>query len=42
MLAPGVGEIVARLVAGQATATDKIILEEFAPYRKFEGEEALK
>ena len=42
MLAPGVGELVARLVAGQTTETDRLILKEFAPDRSFEGEEALK
>ena len=42
MLAPGVAELAARLVAGQTTADDEIILDEFSPYRKFEGEEALK
>jgi sarcosine oxidase subunit beta len=42
MLAPGVAELAARLVAGQTTADDKIILDEFSPYRKFEGDEALK
>jgi sarcosine oxidase subunit beta len=42
MLAPGVAELAARLVAGQTTADDKIILDEFSPYRKFEKDEALK
>lgn len=42
MLAPGVAELAARMVAGQTTADDEIIMEEFSPYRKFEGEEALK
>ena len=42
MLAPGVAELAARMVAGQTTADDAIIIEEFSPYRKFEGEEALK
>ena len=42
MLAPGVAELAARLVAGQTTAEDEIILDEFSPYRKFEGNEALK
>lgn len=42
MLAPGVAELAARLVAGQTTADDEIILEEFSPYRKFEADEALK
>jgi len=42
MLAPGVAELTARLVAGQTTTDDEIILDEFSPYRKFEGNEALK
>jgi hypothetical protein len=42
MLAPGVAELAARMVAGQTTADDEIIIEEFSPYRKFKGEEALK
>jgi len=42
MLAPGVGEVVARMVAGNTTASDDLILKEFSPYRKFKGEEALK
>ena len=42
MLAPGVAELAASMVAGQTTADDRIIIEEFSPYRKFEEEEALK
>ena len=42
MLAPGVGEVVARMIAGETTASDDLILKEFSPYRKFKGEEALK
>ena len=42
MLAPGVAEVVARLVAGQSTANDEIILNEFSPTRNFGEEEALK
>jgi sarcosine oxidase subunit beta len=42
MLAPGVAEVVARLVAGQTTVNDEIILKEFSPFRDFKGEEALK
>ena len=42
MLAPGVAELAARMVAGQTTADDEIIMEEFSPYRKFEADEALK
>ena len=42
MLAPGVAEVVARMIAGKTTANDKIILKEFSPYRDFKGQEALK
>ncbi len=42
MLAPGVAELAARMVAGQTTANDNVIIDEFSPYRKFEAEEALK
>ncbi len=42
MLAPGVGELVARMIAFETKAGDDLILEEFSPYRQFEGEEALK
>ena len=42
MLAPGVAELAARMVAGQTTANDEIIMEEFSPYREFETDEALK
>ena len=42
MLGPGVGEVVARLIAEETTEEDKIILEGFSPYRRFGGGEALK
>ena len=42
MLAPGVAEVVARMIADKTTANDKIILKEFSPYRDFKGQEALK
>jgi sarcosine oxidase subunit beta len=42
MLAPGVAELAARLVAGRTTTDDEVVLNEFSPYRRFEGEEALK
>lgn len=42
MLGPGVGEVVARLVTGEVTEEDKIVLEGFSPQRTFGGEEALK
>lgn len=42
MLGPGLGEVVARMVANQTNKTDQIILTQFSPHRKFEGQEALK
>jgi sarcosine oxidase subunit beta len=42
MLAPGVAELVARMVAGETTEDDEIIMAEFSLYREFEGDEALK
>jgi len=43
MLGPGLGEVVARLVAGNTTADDEMILEMFSPYRDLTcGMEALK
>ena len=42
MLAPGLAELAARMVAGKTTADDEIIMKEFSPYREFEGDEALK
>ena len=42
MLGPGTGEMVARMIADQTTDDDQMVLEEFSPYRKFVGEEALK
>jgi sarcosine oxidase subunit beta len=42
MLGPGVGEVVARLIAKKTTKEDEIILKGFSPYRAFGGEEALK
>ena len=42
MLGPGTGELVARMIAGQITADDQLVLEEFSPDRKFGSEEVLK
>ena len=42
MLAPGVSELAARIITGETTADDALILQEFSPYRKFEEQEALK
>jgi len=42
MLGPGIGELVARMITGTTTDKDSVVLEEFSPYRQFEGQEALK
>jgi sarcosine oxidase subunit beta len=42
MLGSGVGELVARLVAGAPEPDDETILREFSPYREFKGMEKLK
>ena len=42
MLAPGISEVIARLISGTTTENDRIILKEFSPYRTFEDQEALK
>jgi sarcosine oxidase subunit beta len=42
MLGPGVGGMVARMIAGRLIEGDDIVLEGFSPYRAFGGEEALK
>jgi len=42
MLAPGVAELAARMVVGQTTTEDEMVMAEFSPYRKFEADEALK
>jgi len=42
MLGPGVGQVVARMIAGKTSEEDNIILQGFDPYRKFGGQEALK
>ena len=42
MIGPGIGEVVARLLADKSTENDKVILEGFDPYRKAKGMEALK
>lgn len=42
MLGPGVGKVVAGLIAGKTTEKDEIILKGFDPYRKFGGQETLK
>ena len=42
MLGPGTGEVVARMIADRSTEDDQMILQAFAPYRKFKEQEALK
>jgi len=42
MLGPGIGELVARMITGETTENDEVILAEFSPYRQFAGQEALK
>jgi sarcosine oxidase subunit beta len=42
MLGPAIGEVVARMIAGQITDGDRMILAEFSPYRKFADQETLK
>ncbi|MBW1861258.1 MAG: FAD-binding oxidoreductase [Deltaproteobacteria bacterium] len=42
MLGPGVGQVVAGMIAGKTDEKDRVIIEGFSPYREFGGEEALK
>jgi len=42
MLGPGLGELVARMVAEEASEEDRRILKSFDPYRDFSGMEAFK
>lgn len=42
MLGPGIGVLVAGMIAGKTDETDKIIMDGFSPYRNFAGQEALK
>ncbi|MGD8961095.1 MAG: FAD-binding oxidoreductase [Desulfobacterales bacterium] len=42
MLGPGAAEVVARLISGETTDDDHIILEAFSPHRAFKGQEELK
>ncbi|MBZ5497185.1 MAG: FAD-binding oxidoreductase [Acidobacteriia bacterium] len=42
MLGPGLGELIARMVAGEVDDDDRRILKSFDPYRDFSGMEALK
>jgi sarcosine oxidase subunit beta len=42
MLAPGLAEVIARMISEETTESDKVILKAFSPQRKFKDEEALK
>ncbi|HEX6974542.1 MAG TPA: FAD-dependent oxidoreductase [Vicinamibacterales bacterium] len=42
MLGPGVGAVLSRMIRGEATADDRMILHELRPDRDFGGTEALK
>jgi sarcosine oxidase subunit beta len=42
MLGPGVGELLARMVANNLTQEDQEILSITSPYRIFQGQEKLK
>jgi len=42
MLGPGLGEVVARMITGDTTESDRIILDGFSLSRTFSGMEALK
>ncbi|MFX1515883.1 MAG: NAD(P)/FAD-dependent oxidoreductase [Promethearchaeota archaeon] len=42
MIGPGIGELLARVVAERSTPRDKEILQEFSLYRNFDQEEELK
>ena len=42
MMAPGIAEVIGRVITGTTMKTDKIILDEFSPYREFKAQEALK
>ncbi len=42
MLGPGVGEIVARMITGDVSKRDEVVIDEFSLYRDFGGEEGLK
>jgi len=42
MLGPGLAEIITRMVSEETTNDDRIVLDEFSPYRAYSKEEALK
>jgi hypothetical protein len=42
MLGPGLGEVIARLIAQESGEPDRIVLSSFSLYRDFEAQEKLK
>jgi sarcosine oxidase subunit beta len=42
MLGPGVGELMVRIISGNLTESDQVILKYTSPYREFIGQELLK
>ncbi len=42
MLGPGLGEVIARLIAGESSEADQVVLSGFSLYRSFEAQEKLK
>ena len=42
MLGPGLGELIARMAAGEVGEDDRRILKSFDPYRDFSGMEAFR
>lgn len=42
MLGPGLGDLLARMVAGETSADDEEVLAITSPYRQFQGQEALR
>lgn len=42
MLGPGIGKLIARVLAKDSTKTDETILEQLSPYRSFTGGESLE
>jgi len=42
MLGPGLGELLARVVANNLTSEDREVLQIMSPYREFKGQEKLK
>jgi sarcosine oxidase, subunit beta len=42
MLGPGLGEVIARLIAGESSEADQVVLSGFSLYRGFEAQEKLR